>query len=167
MSARLGTAIFFTAVLALGSWSCGGSGGVTASFNEQALLTGSLPSNPLQWNVITSSIDKQASTMSTLYGNGIAVRYARSNSQQDYPPGSVLSLVTWNQQEDIHWLGAKIPAHPKSVEFVSVTAGPANQPLYSYEDYEGSPLRKVSSTVGRSSGTRAEYLLSQRAAVMP
>ena len=167
MSARNGTAWFFVSVIAFGSWSCGRSGPVTASINEGAALTGSLPWNPLQWNVITSSIDKQASTMSTLYGNDAAVRYARSNAQQDYPPGSVLSLVTWTEQEDSRWFGARIPGKVKSVEFVTVTAGPNNQPSYSYQNYEGSPLVRTSMLDGHSSGSRAASLLSLRAAVMP
>ncbi len=167
MSVPIGTVWLFATVLALGSSSCGGSGAVTSSINERAALAGSLPWNPLHWSVITSSIDKPASTMSTLYGNDVAVRYARSSSQEEYPPGAMLSLVTWAQQEDGHWFGAKIPGQARSVEFLSVTAGPGNQAAYSYEDYEGSPLRKASSSSGRSPGSRAAYMLSPRAAVMP
>jgi len=167
MSAPIGIACLFATVLALGSSSCGGSAAATSPVNEHATLTGSLPWNPLQWSVITSSIDKQASTMSVLYGNDAAVRYARSSSQEDYPSGAILSLVTWGQQEDAHWFGARIPGQAKSVEFLSVTAGPGNQAGYSYEDYEGSPLREASSSVGRSPGSRAAYMLSRRAAVMP
>jgi len=168
MTGRIWTTCLIVTALALGSSSCGGSGNtVTASINERATLTGSLPWNPLQWAVITSSIDKQAATMSVLYGNDVAVRYARSGSQGNYPPASVLSLVTWQQQEDVHWFGAKIPGQAKSVEFVSVTAGPGDQAAYSYEDYEGSPLRKASSSSDRSPGSRAAYMLSERAAVMP
>lgn len=100
MSARAGTLGLIAAILAIGSWNCGGSAAVTASINERADLTGNLPANPLQWKVITSFIDKPASTMSILYGNDVAARYARQNPEQEYPPGSVLSLVTWTQQED-------------------------------------------------------------------
>jgi hypothetical protein len=71
--------------------------------------------------VITQFIDRRASTMSTLYGNDAARRYARTNSQQNYPSGSVLCLVTWEQRDDPHWFGAKIPGGVKSVEFVSTT----------------------------------------------
>jgi len=117
--------------------------------------------------VITSTIQKQASTMGTLYGNDVAVRYVRSDSRLDYPAGSVLSLVTWTQQEDVRWFGAKIPGQVKSVEFVSVTAGPNNQFSYSYEDYEGAPLLRTSALNGHSPENRAAYLLSLRAAVMP
>ncbi len=126
-----------------------------------------LPRNPLQWKVITSLVDKQASTMSTLYGNDAAVRYARCNSQQNYPAGSVLSLVTWAQRDDEHWFGAKIPGQVKSVELLTVDAGPNGVRSYSYESYQGSPLEKAVSSVGPSHGSRAAYLLSLRAAVTP
>jgi hypothetical protein len=167
MSGRMAAARFLTGALAILLWSCGGSGAVTLPINERAALTGSLPWNPLQWNVITSCIDKQQATMSTLYGNDVAVRYARNNSQQEYPAGSVISLVMWTEVEDPHWFGAKMPGQVKSVEFVSVSAGPDNQTANSYEDYEGSPLRKIASPVGPSPATRAAYLLSRRASVMP
>ena len=38
--------------------------------------------------------------MSVLYGNDVMAQYARSNARPDYPPGSVLSLVTWTETED-------------------------------------------------------------------
>jgi hypothetical protein len=129
-------------------------------------LNGSLPWNPLQWDVVTTSLDKRAATISVLYGNDAAVRYARSNSQGDYPPGAVLSLVTWAQRDDPRWFGARIPGQPESVEFLSVTAA-GNQAVYNYEAYTGSPLSKTASSAGRGAGSRAAYLLSQRAAVMP
>ena len=83
MSAPGRTACFFATMAALVLWSCGGSTATTGSINERAALSGRLPWNPLSGNVITSVIDKQASTMSTLYGNAIAVRYARGHTEQD------------------------------------------------------------------------------------
>jgi hypothetical protein len=138
-----------------------------SSFNERAGLIGTLPWNPLQWKIITSSVDEQSSAMGILYGNDLALRYARSNSQGDYPPGSVLSLVTWAEQADPKWFGARIPGQPKSVEFVSVANGADGAAAYSYEEYEGSPLHKTSSAAGRSPESRTAYLLSRRASVMP
>jgi hypothetical protein len=114
--------------------------------------------------VITSLIDQQNVTMSTLLGNDVAAQYARTNAEQKYPAGSVLSLVTWKQQEDGRWFGGKIPSTPKSVEIVTVAASPAG---YTYQRYEGSPLKKVASVEGAAPNDRAAYLLSQRAAVMP
>jgi hypothetical protein len=134
---------------------------------KQSALAGDLPSNPLQWKVITSAINKQDSTMSTLFGNDLAVQYARTNPQHDYPSGSVLSLVTWTHREDPHWFGATIPAEPKSVEFVTVGFDAGHRPSYSYQDFEGTPLRRVSHEEGPTPNERAVYLLSERAAVMP
>jgi cytochrome P460 len=143
---------------------------ITTRLNQQAALTGDLPLNPLQGKVITSWIDKsdtQHPTMSTLYGNDVAIQFARANASQNYPAGSVLSLVTWNQQEDERWFGGNIPASAKSVEIVSVTATPDHNPSYAYERYEGKPLKKTLLESGETTGADAKNLLSQRAAVLP
>lgn len=136
---------------------------VETRLNDDAALVGDLPSNPLQGKVITSWIDKKNATMSTLFGNDVAVQYARTSSERKYPAGSVLSVVTWAQQEDRRWFGGNIPKTTKAVEFVMVN-GPG---AVSYSRYEGSPLTKVASVEGSDPNDRAAYLLSQRAAVMP
>jgi hypothetical protein len=123
-----------------------------------------LPSAGVGWNVITSRIDESSKTMSTLYGNAAAVQYARSSSQRAYPAGAELSLVTWTQQEDSHWFGARIPRQVKSVELIHIAALPDQ---YSYELYQGFPLTRVSTAAGLAAGSRAAYLISLRAAVMP
>jgi len=143
---------------------------VATQLNQQAALHGDLPLNPLSGKVITSWIDKtdpQHPSMSTLYGNEIAVQFARTQPTHDYPSGSVLSLVTWNQQEDERWFGGEIPSTPKSVEIVSVTRTANNATSFSYQVFEGSPLKRASSRVESTPGDRTEFLLSQRAAVMP
>jgi hypothetical protein len=126
-----------------------------------------LPANPLRWNVITSEVNQKDSTMSTFYGNELAVTYARANSQHDYPPGAVLSLVTWTQREDPRWFGAKIPDQVKSVEFVTVGKSTDGKPSYSYQAYGGTPLKMLTTQDGLVPNERAAYVLSQRAAVMP
>jgi len=133
---------------------------VVTRLNTDAALVGELPSNPLQGKVITSWVNKQDATMSTMFGNDVAVRYARTNAEMQYPAGSVLSVVTWSEQEDPRWFGGNIQKSTKAVEFVTVT-GPG---AYSYQRYEGSPLKKVASVEGAD---RAAYLVAQRAAVMP
>ena len=140
---------------------------ISAVINQSASLDGQLPANPLQWNVITSEVDPAAVTMSTLYGNEVAVGYARTNSQHEYPTGSVLSLVTWTQMEDGRWFGARIPHEVKSVEFVMVRAAADGGRSYSYQEYEGTPLKMSSLEESSTPSDRAAYLLSERAAVMP
>jgi len=115
---------------------CGGEKPkVFASLNQTASLMGDLPANPLAWSVITSSASRNDSTMSTLYGNDVASQYARTNPDHKYPNGSALSLVTWTQQEDSRWFGAKIPATVRSVEFVFVSSAADGRPSYSYQKF--------------------------------
>jgi hypothetical protein len=152
------------AVLAAGLVACSDKTNprVVTRLNDEAALGGELPSNPLKGKVITSWVNKRDATMSTMFGNDVAVQYSRTNAEMQYPAGAVLSVVTWSQQEDPRWFGGSIPQKPRSVEFVTVT-GPG---AYSYERYEGSPLKKVASP-DADSKNRAAYVVAQRAAVMP
>lgn len=140
---------------------------IQATINENASLTGNLPANPLAWQVVTSTIDKSKSEMSTLYGNDAAIVYARSRVQHDYPVGAVLSLVTWSQTDDPHYFGARIPSKVKFVEFVTVTTTPDGHPSFSYQLYEGAPLRQSSERQSSTPAERAAYILSLRSAVFP
>ncbi len=126
--------------------------------NQSASLKGDLPANPLQWQVITSGVDQAHSNMFTLFGNRAAVQSART-SVGPYPRGSVLAMVTWREQDDARWFGARIPAQVRSVEFIDVTAG-------SYRVFEGEPLKEVIRPWSEVE-KRATFLLSMRAAVMP
>jgi len=160
--------LLFCAVLIVSLAGCAGDEPkITAEFNVGASLSGDLPANPLRWKVISSAINKADANMSTLYGNDVAVVYARSHSQRDYPSGAILSLVTWTQAEDARWFGAKIPAQVKSVEFLTFSGSEPGHAAYSYEKYEGTPLKKSANQAAVTSSERATYLLSQRAAVMP
>ena len=140
---------------------CSGKPGPVA-INQQAALSGQLPYNPLGWKVITSSVNQRQGTMSTLYGNDVAVAYARSKAGGSYPEGAVLALVTWGQREDPHWFGAMIPSQAQKVEFVSFGAAGAAP---AYERYQGSPLARAAAS--EEDPARVQYVVSQRAAVMP
>lgn len=102
--------------------------GVEVVNNAAAALPASLPYQPLRWNAITMYVDPNSHSTATLYGNDAAMQAVRtlrvsSNSSSQvptYPPGSVLSLVTWRQRDDPHWFGARIPNTPESVEFVQI-----------------------------------------------
>lgn len=131
-------------------------------FNTIAALSDDLPYQPLQWKVITSSVDKPNATMSTLYGNDLAVTHARTSPQTPYPAGAVLALVTWQQQDDRHWFGARIPGPVQSVEFVS-----ADNPAYTYQSYAGTPLQKQTTTDAPATQTRIDAITTARASVMP
>ena len=159
---------FFIVLFALGIAACSsGEPKISAIPNQSASLVGQLSANPLQWRIITSVVDRSDRTMATLYGNDRAVGYVRTHLQHDYPAGSMLSLVTWDQQEDARWFGANIPNQVKSVEFVTVETGADGRPSYSYEKYEGQPLKKSADQEALAATERAMYMISQRAAVLP
>jgi len=123
--------------------------------------------NPLQWRIITSMADKNSSTMSTLYGNDLAVDYARTHADRKYPDGSVLALVTWKQQNDPRWFGAKIPERVSSVELLTIGALQDGHATYSYLEYAGTPMKQSSPEQTATPSGRALFLLTQRAAVLP
>lgn len=151
--------LFFIASMVL--LSCGGKHR-TNDYNTAAALPDTLLLQPQEWKVITSSINKTTQTMSTLYGNELAVKAARSG-QRVYPAGALLSLVTWKQQPDDHWFGAIIPGAVESVEQVSYTAGNIS-PVYT--KYTGNRLAK-STESPEDSHNRANWIIQQRASVMP
>lgn len=95
--------------------------------NAAAALPATLPYQPLGWSAITMYVDPAHHTMATLYGNvdalrNLSPRSADAPAAPSYPPGAVLALVTWNQRDDPHWFGARIPDAPQSIEFVEVGA---------------------------------------------
>jgi len=135
---------------------------VVTRVNTDAEPGGEMHFSPLAGKVITSWVNKQDSTMSTMFGNEVAWQYARTNSDMQYPARAVLSVVTWSQQEDPRWFGGNIPQKVKSVEVISVVTRPGR---YLYQRYEGFPLKRVAQFADPNE--RADYLLRQRVAVMP
>ncbi|MBS1661710.1 MAG: cytochrome P460 family protein, partial [Bacteroidetes bacterium] len=103
----------------------------------------------LSGKVITSFVNTKERTMSTLYGNDIAVQSARAGKA--YPVGAALKLVTWSQRDDAHWFGGRIPRAIYSIENVIFTAGAT--PVYA----------------GRAAGSkeRIAYIAGLKASVMP
>ena len=139
---------------------------VITRFNRDAEVSGELPYNPLQWEVIASTLNHNDHTLATVLGNDRAIAYARKNAAHAYPAGSVLSVITWSQEEDPRWFGGNIPGNVRSIEFLEVQSGQDHE-AYLYTLCGGSPLRKVVSTEEKSPTGRAAYILGQRAAVMP
>ena len=90
-------------------------------YNVQARVEAGLPYPVMEWKAITTVVDRGAGTTATLFGNDAAVSAARAGMA--YPAGAVLGLVTWQQREDPHWFGARIPGRVVSVEFAEVGSG--------------------------------------------
>jgi hypothetical protein len=139
----------------------------TDLFNQQAALPPGVPVPVLENRVIASSVDRQQHTMSTLTGNDIAVTSARAATPSAYPEGAVLTLATWNQRDDPHWFGARIPASAKTVETVTITRGSNGQLLPTYHLFAGNPLQLVAAPDAAQAAARQAEILAQHASVMP
>jgi hypothetical protein len=134
-------------------------------FNVDAALPAGLPGQPLEWRVITSSIDREHHTMATLFGNDAAVSSARlAMGTVTYPAGSTLALVTWAQKDDGHWFGARIPQRFVSMELVTVAAGAGGKTAAKYERF-GPDGRRASGS--DQDAVREEVILAERASFMP
>jgi len=101
--------------------------------------------------VITTFINKKDSTMSTLYGNDIAVQNARVG--QPYGAGAVVSLVTWLQRGDPHWFGGRIPGKLSSIEIMSF--------------FGADSIFSIQHQGGVSQAPPIHYITDRKASVMP
>jgi hypothetical protein len=130
-----------------------------ALVNDAASLPPSFNFGKMGFKVINSSINKKLGTMSTLYGNESALKAAGTGAAT---AGEVFALVTWKQQTDDHWFGAKIPANLLSVEYVKT--GETGNPV-SYQKFTGKNL--VLSADTSNSQARIKYISDQKPSVMP
>ena len=131
----------------------------TALVNDVAALPSAFNFGKMGFKVITSSINKKLGTMSTLYGNDPALKAAGTGTAT---AGEVFALVTWKQQADDHWFGAKIPADLVSVEYIK-TGETSNS--ITYQKFEGKYLILSKDTLNRQE--RIKKILDQKPSVMP
>lgn len=139
--------------------------------NRAAELPTDLPFQPLDWSAITVYVDPAAHSTATLYGNTTAMQAlpahgddpANGRQVPQYQAGSVLALVTWEQRDDPHWFGARIPATPRSVEFVQVaTPGQASN----YRRFAGARLTEDYPVAG-AAAQRASFMLHLAPVYLP
>lgn len=124
------------------------------------LSKGDLMENPLILGVITTSVNLNTKTMSTLYGNAIAVDHAQGDKGTSYPTNAVLYEVSWKQQPDSLWFGALIPGTLLSVEKVHFTH--EGHPIYTL--YKGDPLKRMEGTKDKD---RSIQIISRTMAQTP
>lgn len=128
--------------------------------NKKAAIPASFHFDRAGLKVISSSINKKNKTMSTLYGNELALKTAIAGSTE-YPAGENLTLVTWKQQDDDRWFGARIPGDLESIEVVK-TSDPN---IVNYQKYEGRQLVINPDTAHQQE--RIKYIFAQKPSVMP
>jgi hypothetical protein len=131
--------------------------------NNKAALPASFDFSKLGLRVMTTLINRKQTTTATLYANDAAIKGA-VNGNKDIKDGEVFALVTWKQQPDAHWFGARIPADFQSVELLKIT-GPKGKESISYQSFMGKTL--VLNTDTSQNQARIKYILAQQPAVMP
>jgi hypothetical protein len=135
-------------------------------YNVDAALPAALPLQPLDWQVITSSVDREHHTMATLFGNDVAVKAAHaSDGQVQYPAAAVLSEVTWLQREDEHWFGGRIPQRFVSMEIVKITTSAEGSSAAGYERF-GPTGQRTSENPGQDEA-RKQAILAEKPSPMP
>ncbi|MFC0518558.1 hypothetical protein ACFFGT_30365 [Mucilaginibacter angelicae] len=132
-------------------------------YNTKAALPASPQYNLDGLKVITSFVNKKQGTASTLYGNDLALKSAIDGNKA-LAANEEFTLVTWKQQDDDHWFGAKIPSDVESVEVIK-TAASGNSVAINYQQLEGKGLAVKSDTLGQAE--RIKYILGQKPSVMP
>ncbi|WP_413670552.1 hypothetical protein ACEN9X_11770 [Mucilaginibacter sp. Mucisp86] len=132
-------------------------------YNTRAALPASPKYNLDGLKVITSFVNKTRGTASTLYGNEFALK-AAIEGNKIIAANEVFILVTWKQQDDDHWFGAKIPSDVESVEVIK-TASSGNNVVINYEQLNGKSLDLKTDTVGQTE--RIKYILGQKPSVLP
>ena len=132
--------------------------------NEAASLPPSFDFSKLGLRVLSTFVNRQQATTATLYGNEPA-RQAALRGTGAARPGEVLALVTWRQQADPNWFGARIPGALQSLELLRTSAGAAGRPVVKYKCFMGKDLLLRSDTLHQQA--RIAYLLAQKPAVLP
>lgn len=133
------------------------------AINAKASLPASLNFTSLGYKVITSSINKKMGTMATLYGNEQALAAAVAGTN-DIKAGEEFALITWKQQDDDRWFGAKIPGDLQSVETIKTLSSKTGVGVI-YKCFDGRALNPRADTL--KNAERIKYIFAQQPSVMP
>jgi hypothetical protein len=115
---------------------------------------------------MTMTVDAARGTMSTVYGNDLAMKRVRGGPIDSYSPGSVIARVTWAQREHPHWYGARIPGPVKSAEFVTVGPPSGTGLAGTYQAFAGESMRSTDLPAPELEARRAA-LIGEQAAPFP
>jgi ribosomal protein L31 len=111
--------------------------------------------------VITSSFNTRQQTMSTLYGNAMALKAAAGNIHQ---PGEEYRLVTWKQRSHPFWFGSNKNGRLMTVERVSIKTSADGEPEIGYELVQGTPEDVPG---GADQEGRMKFIFRQNLSVLP
>lgn len=132
--------------------------------NREASLPESFEFSKLGLKTISSVINPALGTTSTLYGNDNALKELKSPDSYTTSE-KTLVLVTWQQQEDPRWFGAKIPSDLKLVEVIRTKSSLKDYNNIDYRVYEGRNLGNRKANLKNED--RIKFITSIQPAVMP
>jgi len=156
------TTVALGALLALSA--CGQNKVPAGQLNEAASLPPSLDFDKLGLRVLSTFVNRRQATTATLYGNDLA-RQAALGGTSAAQAGEVLALLTWRQQADPNWFGARIPGALQSLEVLRTEPRGTGRPAVTYHCFTGKDLTLRSDTLHQQE--RIAYLLAQKPAVLP
>jgi len=132
--------------------------------NHEASLPQTFKLSDLHQKVITSFINNRQHVSGVLYGNKKA--YAAATAEKPVAiPGQAFTLLTWQQQDDEHWFGARIPGNLLSAETLTLTGKSDGRGGYDYQRFLGKNLTKLADTTGNAA--RIKFILQQKASITP
>ncbi|TWR24988.1 hypothetical protein FPZ42_14650 [Mucilaginibacter achroorhodeus] len=129
--------------------------------NKKASLPGTFSISDLHQRLLSSFYNTKDNTNTVLYGDKGAEAALQKHGISASSPFS-LTLVTWHQQEDPHWFGARIPGDLISVERLTKADG---DDRLSYQKLAGKQLIAIKDTVGN--GDRIRFILAQQPLIQP
>lgn len=115
-------------------------------------------------HVISSVINNKQNTISIIYGNDLALKYAHDTLRM-HTRGEKFIMVTWIQKPMPHWYGTNMTGNTLSVETVKVSQNPNGDVLYDYQlqQKDGHHLVKREA----NNDKRIKLITGQMAAVFP
>jgi hypothetical protein len=132
--------------------------------NDAASLPRTFNFEKLQLKTISTVINPAKGTTSTLYGNANALLALRMPDSARAGE-KTLVLVTWKQQEDARWFGARIPAGLEMIEVVKTGTAFKDPAQAQYQRYNEKGTA-VSATNDEQQ-QRIGFITSIKPAVMP
>jgi Haem-binding domain/Cytochrome P460 len=121
-----------------------GRGDGSDAWNAAAAWPADVSVNPRELGAIGASFDAAGGSIAITFGNALARQYARARGEETYAAGAVFARVSWSEQEDRQWFGARIPGSPRLVEVVKLVAGDQGGVDPRYESFDGSSgVRRV------------------------
>jgi hypothetical protein len=132
--------------------------------NAAASLPAAFDFSKMGLRVLSTFVNCRQATTATLYGNDLA-RQAALGAPGATQPGEVLALITWRQQPDPNWFGARIPGALQSLELLRTGNAGAGRSAVRYQCFVGKNLVLKADTLHQQA--RIAYLLAQKPAVLP